>query len=112
MQALIKTIWTIFDPVITFWNNIWSVIVFPFQFLWDIITWLYYWFATLVSYFTKGVYDILGYSWFISDNVDFINSMWLMLWSHTAVLFFGLFLCCIIYCIIRFVFKLIFIFKH
>lgn len=110
MSALVKTIWSLFDPVLNFFQSVWDFISGIFSFIFDLIEWLYYSFNTIITYLYNSFLDITWLSFF-TDNSDSIHNIVYLLWSSSSLIFFSLFYVCLSLVVIRFIFSLIPIFK-
>lgn len=105
-----KTIWSIFDPVLNFFQQVWDYISSFLAFLWDIIEWLYYWFNTIISHVWNVVDWVFGYSFF-ADNLFVVSWINWFLWSDAWNIIVSLFFVWLLLVLLRFIFWLIPFFK-
>lgn len=106
INSLNKTIWSIVDPIINFFNSVRETIVFIFSTLWDLISWMWYGFNTLVM---KSYEVFTNITWlsFFADNGDNISYLSSLLWGFSTKTLFLIVFCCIALIIVRFIFSLI-----
>lgn len=78
----------------------------PFVFLWDLITWFYYWFNTIIDYL-RTVYNSITWLSFFSDNLSNMNYLtWLLGFEYSSI-FFTIFTLILFLCLVRFIYSLI-----
>lgn len=110
INSLNKTIWSIVDPIINFFNSVRETIVFIFSTLWDLISWMWYGFNTLVM---KSYEVFTNITWlsFFADNGDNISYLSSLLWGFSTMTLFLIVFCCMALIIVRFIYSLIPFFK-
>ena len=99
-----------FQPLIDLFVDIWNNVSKFFEFTWDLITWFYYWFNTLISTLRSNFQWVLGINFF-GDNTANITYLAWFLGVSVASLFMWLLLCAMFYVVFRFIVKLIPFFK-
>lgn len=109
-RNLIQTVWSIMDPVLDLFQNIWDNLVNVFQFIWGIIETVYYSFSTIISLFWDSFTWIINLSFF-SDNSSNVAYLTSLIWISWGGLFLWLVFVIILYCIMKFLRSLIPFFK-
>lgn len=102
-----------FDPIIQWINNIVSFFTQVrsyisnfLSFLWDLISWIYYSFNTIISYMAEFFSDFIWLTFF-ADNSFVLQLLNSYMWSSVFTMFWILLFLCMSLIVIRFVFSLI-----